>query len=162
MTTDGPHAWIAERHEAETVARLLIEFRNHLGYDWPSDNAFLAGVERLMDDRDTDYVLGAAHSDAPPAGVVQLRFRYGIWRAGGDCLVEDVYVSDDARGAGLGRTLMQRATTRALERDCRRMELDTNETNAAAIALYESLGFVNKSTAYEGRDLYFRMHLPHE
>jgi ribosomal protein S18 acetylase RimI-like enzyme len=162
MSTDGPHAWIAERHEAETVARLLIEFRDHLGYDWPSDNAFLAGVERLMDDRDTDYVLGAAHPDAPPAGVVQLRFRYGIWRAGGDCLVEDVYVSDDARGAGLGRTLMQRATTRALERGCRRMELDTNETNAAAIALYESLGFVNKSTAYDGRDLYFRMHLPHE
>jgi ribosomal protein S18 acetylase RimI-like enzyme len=162
MSTDGPHAWIAERHEAETVARLLIEFRNHLGYDWPSDNAFLAGVERLMDDRDTDYVLGATGPDAPPTGVVQLRFRYGIWRAGGDCLVEDVYVSDHARGAGLGRTLMQRATTRALERDCRRMELDTNETNTAAIALYESLGFANKSTAYEGRDLYFRMHLPHE
>ena len=95
------HAWIAERHEAETVADLLIAFRDHMGSDWPSDNAFLAGVERLMDDRDTDFVLGAPHADAPPAGVVQLRFRFGIWRAGGDCLVEDVFVAEDLRGTGL-------------------------------------------------------------
>ncbi|MCW3014266.1 MAG: family N-acetyltransferase [Solirubrobacterales bacterium] len=157
-----PHAWIAEPHEAEAVARLLVEFRNHHGQDWPSDNAFLAGVERLMDDRDTDFVLGAPHADAPPAGVVQLRFRFGVWRAGGDCLVEDVFVSEAARGTGLGRAMMERATSRALERGCRRMELDTNETNAAAIALYESLGFTNSTAAYDGRDLYFRRHLPHE
>jgi GNAT superfamily N-acetyltransferase len=157
-----PHAGIAETHEAETVARLLVEFRDPLGMDWPSETAFLAGVERLMDDRDTEFVLGAAHADAPPTGVVQLRFRYGIWRAGGDCLVEDVYVSEASRGAGIARTMLERATTRALERGCRRMELDTNETNAAAIALYESLGFTNSTAAYEGRDLYFRRHLPHE
>ncbi len=159
---DAPHAWIAEAHEAEAVAELLIAFRDHLGVDWPSDNAFLAGVERLIDERDTDFVLGAPHVGAPAAGVVQLRFRFGIWRAGGDCLVEDVFVAEAARGTGLGRVMMERATTRALERGCRRMELDTNETNAAAIALYESLGFVNRTAAYDGRDLYFRRHLPHE
>lgn len=162
MSADGPHAWIAQPHEAGTVARLLIAFRDHHGQDWPSDNAFLAGVERLMDDRDTDFVLGAAAAGAPATGVVQLRFRFGIWRAGGDCLVEDVYVGEDARGTGVGRAMMERATTRALERGCRRMELDTNETNTAAIALYESLGFTNTTAAYEGRDLYFRRHLPHE
>jgi ribosomal protein S18 acetylase RimI-like enzyme len=156
------HTWIAELHEAETVAALLVAFRDDLGTDWPSENAFLAGVERLMDDRDTDFVLGAVDADSPPAGVVQLRFRFGIWRAGGDCLVEDVFVDGSARGSGLGRALMERATTRALERGCRRMELDTNETNAAAIALYESLGFVNRTDTYPGRDLYFRRHLPHE
>lgn len=162
MTDVDVQTWIADAREAPVVAKLLIGFRNHLGYDWPSDNAFLAGVERLMDDRDTDYVLGAPHADAPAAGVVQLRFRFGLWRAGPDCLVEDVYVTDEARGSGLGRALMDHATKRALERGCRRMELDTNETNAAAIGLYESLGFVNGSSAYEGRDLYFRRHLPHE
>lgn len=162
MGADAPHAWIADVHEAEVVTRLLVAFRNHLGQDWPSDNAFLAGVERLMDDRDTDYILGAPQPGAPPAGVIQLRYRFGLWRAGGDCLVEDVYVDDDARGTGVARVMMARATERALERGCRRMELDTNESNAAAIALYESLGFTNRSAAYDGRDLYYRRHLPHE
>jgi GNAT superfamily N-acetyltransferase len=148
-------AWLAGPHEAETVARLLIAFRDHLGYDWPSDNAFLAGVERLIEDRDTDFVLAAPDDDSPPAGVTQLRYRMGIWRAGRDCLVEDVFVAESARGAGVARALLELATTRALERGCRRMELDVNEANAPAIALYESFGF----TAGSPRDLYMRRHL---
>lgn len=149
------HAWLAGPDEAEIVARLLVEFRDHLGYDWPSDNAFLAGVERLMDDRDTDFVLAAPDADSPPAGVTQLRFRHGIWRAGGDCLVEDVFVNESARGRGVARALLDFATARALERGCRRMELDVNEANAPALALYESFGF----TAGSPRDLYMRRHL---
>ena len=79
----------------------------------------------------------------------------GIWRAGRDCLVEDVFVTDDARGKGVARALMDLATERALERGCRRMELDVNEANAPALALYASYGF----TAGEPRDLYMRRHL---
>jgi GNAT superfamily N-acetyltransferase len=148
-------AWLAGPHEAETVARLLVAFRDHLGYDWPSDNAFLAGVERLLDDRDTDFVLAAADDDSPPSGVTQLRYRMGIWRAGRDCLVEDVFVKESARGHGVARALLDFATTRALERGCRRMELDVNEANTAALALYTSFGFETG----EPRDLYMRRHL---
>lgn len=148
-------AWKAGPHEAETVARLLIGFRDHMGYTWPSDNAFLAGVENLIEDRNTEFVLAAVDDDSPPSGVTQLRFRHGIWRAGGDCLVEDVFVDESARGHGVGRALLEFATERALERGCRRMELDVNEENPAAIALYTSFGF----TAGTPRDLYMRRHL---
>jgi GNAT superfamily N-acetyltransferase len=148
-------AWLAGPHEAEAVARLLIAFRDHLGHSWPSDNAFLAGVERLVDDRDTDFVLAAVDDDSPPSGVVQLRYRMGIWRAGRDCLVEDVFVAEAARGHGVARALLDFATSRALERGCRRMELDVNEANAPALALYESFGF----RTGDPRDLYMRRHL---
>jgi ribosomal protein S18 acetylase RimI-like enzyme len=37
--------------------------------------------------------------------------------------------------------LLQRVLERARDRGCRRVELDTNEGNDGAIALYESLGF---------------------
>jgi ribosomal protein S18 acetylase RimI-like enzyme len=148
-------AWKAGPREAATVARLLVAFRDHLGYQWPSDNAFLAGVERLIEERDTEYLLAAADEDSPPGGVVQLRFRWGIWRAGGDCLVEDVFVSEEARGQGLARALLELATERALERGCRRMELDVNEANEAGLALYRSFGFTEGSP----RDLYMRRHL---
>lgn len=146
-----PTVRLADPRDAETVARLMIGFRDHLGYDWPSDNAFLAGVEQLLDDRNSDFLLGFVDDHA--AGVVCLRFRLGLWRAGLDCLVEDVFVEESARGTGLGRALMDAAITRARERGARRMELDTNDTNAPAIALYESLGFVNNG------DRYYRFHL---
>lgn len=155
----APRVWVATRDEAAAVARLLIAFRDHNGLDWPSDNAFLAGVERLLDDPATDFLLGSPHDDAPPAGVAQLRFRYGIWRAGHDCLLEDLFVEDSARGAGLGRALVEATLHRARERGCRRIELDTNESNEAALALYGSFGFSATENTYGTRDLYLRLHL---
>ena len=159
MIDAGPHAWVAGPDEAATVARLLTGFRDHLGKDWPSDNAFLAGVEKLIAQRDTVFVIGSADPDAPPAGVVALRFRHSLWTAADDCLIEDVFVADDARGSGLGRALMVAALDVARKRGCRRAELDVNEANPAALGLYESLGFGRKSTPWDGRDLFLNIRL---
>ena len=52
---------------------------------------------------------------------------------------------------------MLAAFERASARGARRIELDTNEHNHAAIALYESLGFSSTSKAHgslTGRDLF--------
>ena len=155
----GPAVWRAEPHEAEVVARLLVEFRDHLHVDWPSDNAFLAGVERLIEDPSTVYLLGAPDPDSPPAGVAQLRFRFGIWWAATDCLLEDLFVRADARGTGLGRALVERTIEEARGRGCRRIELDANDENAAAQGLYGSFGFSAQDDRYGGRNLLMRLHL---
>jgi ribosomal protein S18 acetylase RimI-like enzyme len=81
-----------------------------------------------------------------------------VWRAGHDCLLEDLFVDPSARRAGLGRALLDAAIARARERDCRRVELDTAETNEAARALYGAAGFSEE--AYEGgRALFLRLRL---
>lgn len=150
----------ADPRDAEAVADLLVAFRDHLGYTRPSANAVLAGVEKLLDDYTTDFLLAFPDPDGPPAGVVQLRFRWGIWRAGFDCLLEDLYVAEGARGRGLGRALVEATFERARERGARRIELDVNEANEAALALYGGFGFHTESDAYGGaRDLYMRVHL---
>jgi ribosomal protein S18 acetylase RimI-like enzyme len=128
---------IAGPGDIEVVARLLAEFNRHNGRDWPPEAAIRAGVERLIARDDTEYLLGGD----PPAGVVGLRYRYGVWWDAEDCNVEDVFVRADARGTGLGRTLVSAAIDRARERGCRRMELDTGADNAPAQGLYRSLGF---------------------
>lgn len=151
--------WVAQPAEAEIVARLLVAFRNHLGVDWPSDNAFLAGVERLIETKDARYLLGSPDDDSPPAGVAQLRFRYGVWWAAEDALLEDLFVLESARGSGLGRALLDRTVQEARERGCRRIELDVNDNNAAALALYGSLGFSNRDDRYGGGNLFMRLHL---
>ena len=151
--------WVADVDEAETVARLLVGFRDHLGKDWPSDNAFFAGVDKLIEDRNTDFVIGAPGPDAPPAGIVALRYRHSVWTASEDCLLEDVFVEEHARGTGLGRALVALSLERARDRGCRRAELDVNEANAPALKLYESLGFGKKSTPWEGRDLFLNIRL---
>lgn len=150
-------AWVAEQHEAETAAALLIAFRDHNGSDWPSDNAFYAGVEKLLEDPNTEFLLASTDDDSPPTGVCQLRFRWAIWRAATDAWLEDLYVRPEARRHGLGDALVKLAIERAAERGARRIELDTNEENAGALALYERNGFSARSKAtpaLPGRDLF--------
>jgi len=147
-------AWLARPDEAETVAELLVGFRDHMGADWPSENAFLASVERLMEEVDTDFLLGAPEAGSPPAGVLQLRFRFSIWKAAPDAWIEDVYVAPSARRAGVAAALVSCAIERAAERGARRVELDCNEENDGALALYERHGFSARSKGATGRDLF--------
>jgi GNAT superfamily N-acetyltransferase len=159
VVTGGPQVWVAAREEARTVARLMTAFRDDLGHSWPSDNAFRAGVERLLEDPGAEFVIGSPDADSPPAGIVALRFRHSLWTAADDCLVEDVFVEEHARGTGLGRALVGFALDRARERGCRRAELDVNEDNEPALRLYESLGFGKKATPWAGRDLFVNVRL---
>ena len=152
--TGTARAWVAGPDEAETVAGLLVAFRDHMGSDWPSENAFLASVERLLDDRDTEFLLAATDDDAPPAGVLQLRFRFSVWKAAPDAWLEDLFVAVEARRAGVGDALVALAVERALTRGARRIELDCNEHNAGALALYERHGFTPHSKGGSGRDLF--------
>lgn len=147
-------AWLAGLDEAEIVGGLLIEFRDFLGSARPSDNAMLAGVDRLMEDLSTEFLLASADDDAPPSGVAQLRFRFSVWEAAPDCWLEDLYVRPQARRRGVASALVQATVERARERGSRRIELDTNETNEAALALYERFGFSASSKDLPGRDLF--------
>src|SRR3954463_8415828 len=137
----------------------MVAFRGDLRLTPPSAEELRAGVARLLADPETEFLLASPGDDGPPAGIAQLRFRYGLWRAGGACLLEDLFVDDAARGVGLGRALVEATLDRARARDCRRVELDANERNDGPLRLYESFGFSATANEYGGRDLYLRLHV---
>ena len=148
---------VAPPAEAEVVGRLLAAFRNYYGEEEPSDEEMLAAVRRLIGTPDTEYLLVGE----PATGVAQIRFRPSVWTGTDDCWVEDVFVEEASRGQGLGRRLIDGCVARARRRGCRRIQLDANERNEGAIALYRSLGFESGSPArWDGaRDLYFTLWL---
>ncbi len=126
---------LATPADRDTVAGLLIAFRDHMGSTNPPDETFHTVVATLLEDPNSEYLL--AGSD----GVAQLRYRLSVWTGAPDCWLEDLYVQESARGRGLGRALVEAAFERARSRGCRRIELDTTDDNTGAIRLYESLGF---------------------
>jgi ribosomal protein S18 acetylase RimI-like enzyme len=146
---------LAGTNDASEVARLLSAFRDWQGRDYPSDASIQASVERLLADPDTEFLLAGD----PPAGVLQLRFRHAVWTGADDANLEDLFVSAEARGSGLGRELVEAALERARERGCARILLDTNESNEAALRLYESVGFRSGSGDAGGRDVFMRLRL---
>jgi ribosomal protein S18 acetylase RimI-like enzyme len=147
--------WRATPDEAPAVAALLGGFRDHFGGDWPDHASLLASVERIMGGGDADYLLAASGDE--PQGVAQVRYRWSVWWEAEDCWIEDLFVREDGRGSGLGRALMDAALERAKVRGCRRVELDVNSENAAALALYRSLGF--QTGKMGGQDLLMRRRL---
>ena len=56
-------------------------------------------------------------------------------------LLNDLYVTEAARGQGVARLLMERAKQHAIEVGVPRLELSTAHTNLPAQSLYQSLGY---------------------
>ena len=146
---------LAAANDAAEVTRLLGAFRDHLRRDHPSDAGLAASVDRLLGDPDTDYLLAGS----PAEGICQLRYRHCVWLGAGDCTLEDLYVEPGARGSGFGRALVEAALESARERGCARVVLDTRDTNTAAVALYESVGFSSGRGPDGGTDIFMQVRL---
>ena len=86
-------------------------------------------------------VLGfAIHQHHPSTGVM-----------GDDCYLEDLFVSAEARGQGLGRALIEDLMTIARARGWHRMYWHTNEANTTARRLYDSVIAANGDFRYRLR-----------
>ncbi len=115
------------------------EFRDWWQKGEPSDAEVRLAVERIMAGGDGEYLLATVEDE--PAGVCQVRFRWSVWTAAEDCWLEDLYVRESARRRGAGLALVEAAVERARARGSRRIELDVNERNRMALALYSAAGF---------------------
>ena len=133
--------WRAGADDADAVAGLMAGFRDHLDKADPPDDEVRASVERILADPGSEFLLGASADGGDPLGVCQLRYRWSVWTSAEDCWLEDLYVVEEGRRSGLGRALIEAALEAARERGCVRIELDVDEDNEPALALYEACGF---------------------
>jgi ribosomal protein S18 acetylase RimI-like enzyme len=144
--------WLAEDEDVDSVATLMAEFRDHMGRAEPVLEQVRATAGTLLRDPNTEFLLAAPDGADAPAAVCQLRFRLAIWTGADDCWLEDLFVRGEARRSGLGRALVGAALERAEARGCRRIELDVDEDNASARALYSAMGLSDTSKP-PGRNL---------
>lgn len=126
--------------DVEQLAPLFDAYRQF--YQQSSDVAlardFLA--ERLSR---AESVVFVAERDGRAVGFVQLYplFSSTAARPRRLWLLNDLFVSPDVRGGGVGRALMERARRLAEETGAVGLELVTAVTNRGAQRLYESLGY---------------------
>ncbi len=114
------------------------------------------------------YADGAAAGEAPDffnRGQVEQGVFFGVWEAGalmaaaGTHLrstrlslgaIGNVYVRRDRRGRGLGRAVTAAVTRALAEAGLRTIALNVAQTNAAALRVYQALGFQCYCPFYEG------------
>lgn len=143
----------ADPDDAPQIGRLLHDFNTEFGDPTPGPQALAERVGELMASGDTEVVLAGE----PPCGLALLRFRRSLWTPRLECYLAELYVEPGRRGRGLGRALMESVLELARERGADYIELNTEETDVAARALYESLGF--RCGEGEAASLYYEREL---
>jgi ribosomal protein S18 acetylase RimI-like enzyme len=126
--------------DAALVAPLFDAYRQF--YEQPSDASLALGFIRERLER-RESVVFLAERDGRPVGFVQLypAFSSTAARPRRLWILNDLYVSPEARGGGVARALLLRARRLAEETDAVGLELATAHTNLPAQRLYESMGW---------------------
>jgi ribosomal protein S18 acetylase RimI-like enzyme len=141
----------AKAEDATEIARLLRDFNVEFSEPTPSVAELTETVDRLLGEEEITVLLAGEGPD----GLALLRFRPGIWSAGLEAYLQELYVIPSRRGNGIGRALMEAVIELARERGADGIDLNTGETDAAARGLYESMGFTNREGAPDGPSMLF-------
>jgi ribosomal protein S18 acetylase RimI-like enzyme len=141
----------AEVGDALSIARLLRDF--NLEYDEPSPPVatLTETLSRLLEDGEITVLLAG---DGPD-GLSLFRFRPGIWSAGLEAYLQELYVVPPLRGQGIGRALMEATIELCRDRGADGIDLNTGEADTAARGLYESMGFTNREGSPDGPAMLF-------
>jgi GNAT superfamily N-acetyltransferase len=98
-----------------------------------------------------------AFLDGEPAGCALFHSRFSTWLGRPGLYLEDLYVTEEARGKGVGKRLMARLAAIAVERGWRRIDFHVLDWNPAR-HFYERLGFgqVGEWLRYGGDEIVLR------
>jgi ribosomal protein S18 acetylase RimI-like enzyme len=151
MTKPQIHVRRAGVEDAPDVARLLRDFNLEYSEPTPAVAELTKTIVRLLEeDEITVFLAGEG-----PDGLSLFRFRPGIWSAGAETYLQELYVVPELRGRGIGRALLEATIELARERGADGIDLNTGETDTAARALYESMGFRNREGSPDGPSMLF-------
>lgn len=137
--------------DAADVARLLHDFNLEYSEPTPPVEGLGKILARLLEEEEIAVLLAGAGPD----GLALLRFRPGVWSAGLEAHLQELYVIPSLRGGGIGRALMEAAIELCRERGADGIDLNTGESDTAARALYESMGFSNREGSPDGPSMLF-------
>ena len=96
-------------------------------------------AEALFGERPAAEALIAETAEGP-LGFALFFHNFSTWTGKRGLYLEDLYVTPEARGSGVGKALLQHLAGLAVERGCTRFEWSVLDWNEKAIAFYSSVG----------------------
>jgi ribosomal protein S18 acetylase RimI-like enzyme len=141
----------ATAEDAAAIARLLHDFNSEFLEPTPGVEALTGYSRRLLEEGEMAVLLAGEGPD----GIALLRFRPSVWTGEPEAHLQELYVVPELRGNGIGRGLLSRTIECAQAAGATGIDLNTGETDTAARALYESMGFTNAEGGPDGPSMLF-------
>ncbi|HEX7692840.1 MAG TPA: GNAT family N-acetyltransferase [Sphingomonas sp.] len=123
-------------------AALILRFVRELAEFEREPDAVKATEESLthalFDERSAEAVI--AEQDDEPMGFALFFHNFSTWTGRKGLYLEDLYVTPEARGSGVGTALLRHLAGIAIDRDCARFEWAVLDWNTPAIDFYTAMG----------------------
>ena len=122
---------------------LILDFIRELALYEKAPDAVIATEDQLRQHGFGDkpqFEAIIAELDGEPAGMALYHTRFSTWLGAPTLFLEDIVVREAARGSGVGRRLMARLASIALERGWGRIDFHVLDWNPAR-GFYRKLGF---------------------
>ena len=130
---------VATRDDVPLIAQFIRALADYekLLHEVRFDEAVLA--EKLFGTRPYAEVL-IGEINGTPQGFALFFHNFSTFEGRPGIYLEDLFVTPEARGSGLGTALLARLAHVAVERDCARLEWSVLDWNAPSIGFYKALG----------------------
>jgi GNAT superfamily N-acetyltransferase len=130
----------ASENDAATILRFIRELADY-------ENALdeVAATEEtvatsLFGEGSVSHAAICETADGVPAGFAVWFKTYSTWQSKNGLYLEDLYVTPDHRGAGVGKMLLRHLARTAVEEGCGRFEWSVLDWNEPAIRVYDAIG----------------------
>ena len=130
--------------EPRDVSQILRFVRELAAYEREPDA--VVATEAMLDEalfgarRAAEAVI--AERDGVALGFALYFYNFSTWTGRRSLYLEDLYVSEAARGEGVGTMLLRHLAGIAVDQGCQRFEWSVLDWNAPAIAFYRAMGAV--------------------
>ncbi|MFC7430052.1 MULTISPECIES: GNAT family N-acetyltransferase [unclassified Agrococcus] len=131
----GDEARLATLADARDVARLLHAFNTEFEAPTPRAEVLAERLATLLP-RDDAFAVVAG---SPPNAVGLVTLRVNVW-SGTVALLDELYVEPDARGGGIGASVLALVVEEATRRGATELEVEVDEPDVDAQRFYERHG----------------------
>jgi GNAT superfamily N-acetyltransferase len=135
-----------QRRELEELLPLVADYQRFYGAE-PDVERNRRFFSRFLHPSDVGLLLGAWINEGL-AGFATLYWFFSSTKAADSVLMNDLFVREDARGAGIGRALIRSAIDEARRRGATHLEWYTSPDNLTAQRLYDSFPGAARSSWY--------------
>ena len=144
MNTADP---VSTREASVGDAALLHAMIARMAASTPARISFCSSVENyaaaLAGEQPALHAYIAQRSNNA-VGVVTFFKTFSTWYGKTGIYVQDLYVADEARGAGVGKLLMATASRWGIEQGATHLKLAVDTDNSEAAAFYHNLGLAHR------------------
>ena len=129
----------ASAEDAVLVHALIIEMAHAMDAQAKVRSTVEDFAHAMAPDNADIHVL-LAERGGVPVGITIFFLTFSTWRGSLGVYVQDIYVTPEGRGTGIGKRLLSEVAAWASERGADHLRLSVDRENVAAQAFYENIG----------------------